>query len=798
MMMKSMKLVALLLIFTSQVLFAQTNPALEAISTKIDNYFALKREAISVHFNKSTYLTNEKIWFKGYVFDRKIQNLDKQTTNVYMQVLNEAKEVIGEQLIFCFGGTFSGDFTPAITATTGVYYFRFFTNYMNNFEEDESSFYEIQFVNPYSNDFEPNGIFSTDLRLNYIPEGGFLLENVKNFLTIELLDCKNNPVGNQEVELLDQNNLVVQRVILNEFGLGKVEITPRIGESYRLLTNYKGEKIEKLISGIKNTGIVLSVNTIAVKNKCIIRFAVQEESLYFFLRSKFYILIHQDSNALFLETSFNNKKSEQLLLIDNSSLKPGVNSVRLLDENFNELSSRLIYIYPKEAEESDNLTLEQNQTENIITLAGLKNANKPNLSVSVLPMHSISKNTNYSIKADLFLNPYLPKRFNKLHRVINSENRHSLVQMDLLMSSIKAQKYKWNDILSKNIKQKYEEEIGLTIRGKIIEKLKTKSKYQVQVYSLQYDIDDFSSIDENDEFVFKNFILVDSSYLSFNLVKEYKESSALKAKFSIENNKGVFKKKFEIEPCVCENLTTVQNLNTSIRMPYIVDESVIELENIELVASKSNLSLENRKKNLALRGYKVQDDDPLSSNNVLFYLERNGFSAQQTAGFPISLKTRNSRTSSVNAAGSKVMLIIDGTQYRNYEILRDIFVRDIDEIFTSVTHLEPSLDFYEGKVVIYLKNGLGGGSKTNITNIDYLIKEGFSPRVHFKNSVYMQTNDHGFDNFGVVHWEPFLENRDGFFVMDFDTVSRKEFFVKIEGISESGELVSIQKSITLN
>ena len=201
------------------------------------------------------------------------------------------------------------------------------------------------------------------------------------------------------------------------------------------------------------------------------------------------------------------------------------------------------------------------------------------------------------------------------------------------------------------------------------------------------------------------------------------------------------------------------------------------------------------KNNNALTGYKVKKDDPMRQNNVLYYLERVGFVVQNNPAYPVTVQSRNAKAMSVQAASSRALIIINDIQYRDYDILRDILLGDIDEIYTNTVYLEPSINLYIGKVVIYTKSGTLANTNTKATNTDYLIKEGFSPRLNFVNSTYQSTDDDGFENFGVIHWEPFVTQLDGFYGANFNPLTTEKFYIQIEGIAADGKLISIQKVV---
>ena len=79
------------------------------IDETLINYYKLDRENIFLHLNKSVYLTNETIWFKGYIIEKKESKLNFETTNVYVSILDENNLEISNR---------------------GFYYFVLFTSYL--------------------------------------------------------------------------------------------------------------------------------------------------------------------------------------------------------------------------------------------------------------------------------------------------------------------------------------------------------------------------------------------------------------------------------------------------------------------------------------------------------------------------------------------------------------------------------------------------------------------------------------------------------------------------------------------
>ena len=88
--------------------YSQDTEKQEKIKNNIENYFHYDREIIHVHFNKTIFVNNEDIGFKGYVFSKNDSSPHLYTANVQLVIYNMQNEVIQKQLLFTTLGTFDG------------------------------------------------------------------------------------------------------------------------------------------------------------------------------------------------------------------------------------------------------------------------------------------------------------------------------------------------------------------------------------------------------------------------------------------------------------------------------------------------------------------------------------------------------------------------------------------------------------------------------------------------------------------------------------------------------------------
>ena len=355
-------------------------------------------------------------------------------------------------------------------------------------------------------------------------------------------------------------------------------------------------------------------------------------------------------------------------------------------------------------------------------------------------------------------------------------------------------KYEWKNIFSEDfIKEKYPVETGLTIKGTVNNELKNSRLFTLEMFSAPLGIQEITSLDKSNNFKFENLILIDSTYINFQLLKNNNEKVALKSNIYVENNEAKFKFPWVAPTYQCIEINNISKSQYSYRLPNITNENIIELEGIEVKATKTDQILSNKSKNNGLRGYKITPEMENANYTLLNFIERNGFIVNRYPGQGVSIFTRGSSTMSLNAARPKPIVFINDIQHRDFSLLEMMLMTEVDEIYLNTTHLEPSLQNYVGKIVIYTKMGWKAPMKSKDKPTEFLVKNGFSPRNIFKNNQYQSTNDDGFENYGVIHWEPFLEQKDGTYSIQFNALGRDKFFVQIEGITNDGKLISIQQ-----
>ena len=140
---------------------AQEKDNHQLIIKSVNDYYSLATENIHLHFNKSVYLTNETIWFKGYIIDKKSNGLNYETTNVYIRILDQ---------------------------------------------EDESAIFTIEIINTKDKSSNNNNNTIDKESITITAEGGKLLFQCDNTVGVQIKNCSGEGIKANNIKVFDSKN----------------------------------------------------------------------------------------------------------------------------------------------------------------------------------------------------------------------------------------------------------------------------------------------------------------------------------------------------------------------------------------------------------------------------------------------------------------------------------------------------------------------------------------------------------------------------------------------------------------
>ncbi|HEY6143958.1 MAG TPA: hypothetical protein VIV55_11140 [Flavobacterium sp.] len=770
--------------------FSQNISNQEKIKNYIDTYFHYDRENIHVQFNKNIYVNTEDLAFKGYVFSKNNNAPHANTTNVQLVIYNEKEEIVQKQLLFTNNGTFSGGIHLNDKFKTGKYYFHFFTNWMRNFKEDDSFTQEIEIIDknePYN--FKTNEPNWKTAAITLHPEGGSIVNDINNTIGINIKDCNQKGIEIKEGIILDSKSNEVSRFHTNKMGNGVFYLIPKSNETYTL--NIKSEKltVSQPLPRIKDTGIIVTYNNNLPKNKLMIGVKTNEKGIELYQNKKFFLMVHQDGKSIQQEINFNNKETTQTLILDKQKLSNGVNSIRLINEDLNEITERLVYIYPTDNEPTT--TLKANIIANdSIALSGKTGVPQANLSISVLPENNICMSQKRSIVGTFYLNAYLESPLINNYAYYDLENKDRKQDIELLMLNQNNSKYNWENIKSNPPKINHPFDKGVTISGKVENKINTNSKNKITLVSFKDKVFDETTINNND-FKFENFFAQDSTIFILQMVNEKNLAIATKMKTKVSSNQTMFALPLRYDKTICP-IEKKTDKDFTFTAPKL-ENSITQLKGVTLINAKKDGLTHKTDMSSSASAYKVKERD---YGKVLDYIGRNGF---RTGVDPNdnTVFIKSNKNSYLGDLGTSPAVYLDNDLMFDYNLLFNLYLNEVDEIYIDPSGASDTSTEGFGTIKIFLKDRSLKKKYFKIKYTSFIVTNGFAQNIEYQNSLFETQNEYYY--FGTMNWSPNVTIKDNSnYEIKFPKGNQKEIQVLVEGFSNNGQLISEIKTIPVS
>ncbi len=192
-------------------------------------------EKLYFHYDKESYVAGEQIWFKAYLMEGFFP--DTTSTTLYISLIDASQKVISKKTLPVVGSCAIGNFALDKNLKQGRYTILAYTRKMMSFGpaffyHHEFSIYDPTITLPQA---EENRIVS----LNFFPEGGTFIADVKNTLAFKAADQYGNPVK-VTGELKNKAGEIVADLLEVHDGMGKFSLTPARGEVYTAYVKYAG------------------------------------------------------------------------------------------------------------------------------------------------------------------------------------------------------------------------------------------------------------------------------------------------------------------------------------------------------------------------------------------------------------------------------------------------------------------------------------------------------------------------------------------------------------------------------
>lgn len=776
-----------LLIFIQS--FSQTTNNPENVKNIVETYFHYDREAIHVQFNKTIYISNEIIAFKGYVINKNKYLPDANTTNVQLAIYNEQKQLIQKQLLFTSLGTFEGGIRLNEKFTSGKYYFHFYTNWMNNFTEDDSFTQEVEIINRnepyYVKSKEPNW---KTTKIEFFPESGKILNAIVNKIGIRLTDCNHRGIKTEGI-VFDSKSKEITQFKTNEMGNGCFYLTPENNEKYSIQIKTEKLNLTQAVPETQKTGLAISYNNNLSNNILAIVVKTNDAGVSLYQNKKLTLLIHQNGNSVLKEFSFDTNETEKTLRFDKTSLANGVNTIRIIDENLNEMAERLVYI---ETNSKPEITLEAKTIANdSISLSVKTNSKKSNLSISLLPENNTCITNHSSILGTMNLNTYLAQAEEETYSYFDNDNKTRKLDIELLLLNQNKNKYLWTNIKSNPPKITHPFTQGITIKGNVEKKLVPNSKFKISLIAMKNKIFEEAPVDKNNQFIFENISVLDSTFVLMQMMNEKNvvKNNKINTKVVLLDSISVFQPRINLTNCPLINNTSEAFNFTKLG----IDKNTIKLNDVVITGTSKKTKLVHKEKNAIAKAYKIKENE---FGTLLDYINKIGEYRTGFGGTDNSVYIKNRQNSFVRTADASPTVYIDDLEVFDLNFLLNLSIEEVDEIYIDKMGFSNTNPGGLGTIKIYLKEGV----KNNIfqtKNASFLITNAFAKNIVFKNASFETAKE--FNYFGTLSWLPGVEmEANKSYEIKSLKGNQKEIQVLLEGFSEDGQLISEIRKIPVS
>ncbi len=763
------------------ICFSQAPNNHEKIKTLLDTYFQDDREIIHVHFNKNIYINNEDIAFKGYVYSKNNNIPYFNTANIQLTIYNEKQEVVQKQLLYTTNGMFSGGIHLNKNFKTGKYLFHFYSNWMNNFKEDDSFSQTIEIHDPtepfHFKSKEPNW---KTAKISFFPEGGNIIDGISNTIGVKITDCNNRGLELNNILILDSKSNEISHVNTNKMGNGVLYLMADANEKYTLKIETKALSLSQELPTIKQTGIAVSCNNNLPNNKIAISVKTNEIGVELYQNKKLNLLIQQNGYSVLKEINFDNKQNEQVLIIDKKYLQNGVNSIRLIDENLNEITEKLVYNYGT-SQPIISLNAKAAVNDSIV-LSVITDLKKLNISANILPEENVCMETKRSLLGTFYLNTYLENPEIDNYIYFDPENKNKKQDIDVLMLNQSKSKLLWENVKSNPPVIKYNFNKGITISGTIKNNINANESNILSLISIKNNVFENIKIEKDNTFKLDNFYVQDSTFYILQLENQKKQKVFTKLVAQVSDNQTKFNLPihFNTLNCPIEKFSEVSNDF----LEFKPKKNAVMLEDVVILKKKKIVFTHNKEININALAFKIGETD---FGNILDFIGRNGF---QT-GVNINEAYIRSRRDSFSSGSPEVF--VDNVLLFDFNILFDLDIDTVDEIYIDKSGIGSTRLNSSGTIKIFLKRGKENSSY--ISKCATLIAtNGYSKNIEIKNSNF--DNKKEFDLFGTLNWTSnFQLKEDKNLEIKFPKGNQNTIQIQIEGFSEDGQLISEIKKI---
>ena len=419
------------------------------------------QERLYIHYDKSTYVPGETIWYKTYIMKAVLPGDDSRS--VYVDWTDEKGNLLLHSSAPVLDASAYGQFAIPQNYSGQFIHVKAYTKWMLNFDTAFLYNKDIRVLSKTSNATVKN---ISVPEIAFFPEGGDAIEGVNNKIAFKANDQWGRPI---KIKGIVQNNkgVTVDSLRTIHDGMGYFYITPDAGDNFTAKwKDEKGTEHTTALLPIKSTGVALQLAINGTKRTFLVNAAPQSVKTY----STLNIVGTMYQQPVF-KIARQLKEGATQGIIPTEDLPSGILTITVFDDNWHPLAERITYVNNEEYVFHPEMTVQHwglnKRAKNEIEIA-VPDSLVANLSVSVTDL-DIDSDTTDNIISHLLLTGELKGRINNPAHYFLNRTDSITRQLDLVMLTHGWRRFNWENV-TKGIFPKIEyprDTSFLSISGKI-------------------------------------------------------------------------------------------------------------------------------------------------------------------------------------------------------------------------------------------------------------------------------------------------------------------------------------------
>jgi len=573
------RFILILSLFCLKIVHAQESGELW-IKQKFESYTdKAVQEKIFLHTDRTFYLPGETIWFKAYVVEgSSMKKLDLSKV-AYLEVLDTENQAIIQTKFQLKNGQGNGSVMVPVTAISGMYRLRCYTNWMKNF--DSEYFFEapLKIVNPFvAFDPLPAETSVDNYDIQFFPEGGHLVEGIETKIAFRAIGTDGKGIGFSG-KITNQQGDLITEFAPEKHGMGYFYLKPLPGEKYTAVIRDMQRKSSTYpMPEVTGNGYALMIADTMGRQ---IQGAIERKNMP---EEKLWLVAHTRQKSLQIHpvNLINNKAVCEL---DKSKFGEGISHITLMNDKGLAYCERLYFTFSKKVllpTVSTNKSIFLKREKIVIdigtTVAG-KIIQDADMSVSVFLDDGLSGPEFADISSYLWLTSDLKGKIESPETYFDKSNSKAQEEIDMLMLTHGWRRLRWDRVIADQQHNAHLPEIfGHFIYSKVSDLRTGKPANNQQIfmaspdspvrlYMAQTDEEGMARFEVKDfygpkELTFQPDLSIDST-LQFELLSPFVSSTVSDrkwGKFSFDTSK---------EELLLNHAINMQTVNAFIPKPYL-------------------------------------------------------------------------------------------------------------------------------------------------------------------------------------------------------------------------------------